>query len=1289
MEDEVVGPSGWQIQQDSTIVGSGRRFPTGQRVRNNVSVQTGEEFSMEFLQDRSTTRRIVPNIPDMDQAQMKRGRYNMDSTNHVGYEDLTGILGLSRADSESSYDASDVALRKGCVMEVDNKINPNNASRYFENGVTRKESKNIFEEINSYRATSRPTTPPIPVLDSPPVFAPYESGTPDSFKPGKIKFLCSFGGKILPRPSDAKLRYVGGETRIINIRKTLSWEELVKKTSEICNQPHTIKYQLPGEDLDALISVSSDEDLQNMLEEYQGLERVDGQRLRLFLISSNESESPSSFEAMTSEQCSSEYQYVVALNGIVDPSPRKTSSGPLGQNLDGTSNYYKDSPTSLLPLDVRDGVSPSAVMGMFTRPAAQYFVASKNTSKSPNHSPPYSPLPMQRRDSKGSHLHLCEDHSCRGSNESSSSNVTEQPQQDNYAINGTGHYYPTPGPIPLIHHYSPQKHIVDVEKASKSRGVHFQDWRPMREFRNPPAISRNNSDLDGYVCKRPMLKDRPFHSEKLLSQADDPMGLLSGSNESAGSHLGVPHVFSDSVLQEHGEMAFHYSQEGNTPSSPLDFPTTASPAWVKSSAWHREPVKFEENTEFPNPETQIRLPNTDSICSPRQLGLSKLSLFPEFSGRDEHSHTGAEERFQAGKELSLEHYPENPEMRLDMLNLMDENDSLLPHDNDIDSKLPNIRINPISMLDGFSNIIESNVPKTKTLVSSIAGLEEKPEGYQLDMMTSELFVRSQRSSKDENCILTDTVRGNFGNEEENILSCMSSVSWSRNSEIGDSNKYPPRDAKWFNDESSRTDPCCGSSIGVSCASSWPLDVALLKDKDGQEPLVINSVSLDPAAVKDRAGPRSNAHMNDDILSWSSFQKANADVSLRRDVSVLQDGRASYADQKVDKVDSGEYPHEPFRVEDATFIGSKNVYNSGQDIQLESVIVEDVTDEMPLDFESSSQVVPHVQDEDITDDDSNCLESECEDPLADDEDKDESISDSTIAEIEAGIYGLQIIKNADLEELRELGSGTFGTVYHGKWRGTDVAIKRIKKSCFSGRSSEQERLTKDFWREAQILSKLHHPNVVAFYGVVPDGSGGTLATVTEFMVNGSLRHVLLRKDRALDRRKKLMIAMDAAFGMEYLHSKNIVHFDLKCDNLLVNLRDSQRPICKVGDFGLSRIKRNTLVSGGVRGTLPWMAPELLNGSSNRVSEKVDVFSFGIAMWEILTGEEPYANMHCGAIIGGILNNTLRPNIPDRCDSEWRKLMEECWAPDPSVRPSFTEITNRLRVMSMALQTRARR
>ncbi|KAJ0800347.1 putative protein kinase TKL-Pl-6 family [Helianthus annuus] len=293
---------------------------------------------------------------------------------------------------------------------------------------------------------------------------------------------------------------------------------------------------------------------------------------------------------------------------------------------------------------------------------------------------------------------------------------------------------------------------------------------------------------------------------------------------------------------------------------------------------------------------------------------------------------------------------------------------------------------------------------------------------------------------------------------------------------------------------------------------------------------------------------------------------------------------------------------------------------------------------------------------------------------------------TKAEEEAFARGLQTIRNDDLEEVRELGSGTYGAVYHGKWKGSDVAIKRIKASCFAGKPSERERLIADFWKEALILSSLHHPNVVSFYGIVRDGPDGSLATVTEFMVNGSLKQFLQKKDRTIDRRKRLIIAMDASFGMEYLHGKNIVHFDLKCENLLVNMRDPQRPICKIGDLGLSKVKQRTLVSGGVRGTLPWMAPELLSGKSHMVSEKIDVYSFGIVMWELLTGDEPYGDMHCASVIGGIVNNSLRPTIPTWCDPEWKALMESCWSADPSERPSFSEISQKLRNMAAAINVK---
>ncbi|KAK9152133.1 hypothetical protein Syun_010442 [Stephania yunnanensis] len=108
-----------------------------------------------------------------------------------------------------------------------------------------------------------------------------------------IRFMCSFGGQILPRPHDNQLRYVGGETRIVALHRPASFSALLAKLSKLSNSSpsqFSIKYQLPNEDLDALISVTSDEDLENMIDEYDRLNPKSSRpRLRLFLFPTNAS----------------------------------------------------------------------------------------------------------------------------------------------------------------------------------------------------------------------------------------------------------------------------------------------------------------------------------------------------------------------------------------------------------------------------------------------------------------------------------------------------------------------------------------------------------------------------------------------------------------------------------------------------------------------------------------------------------------------------------------------------------------------------------------------------------------------------------------------------------------------------------------------------------------------------------------------------------------------------------------------------------------------------------------
>jgi len=264
----------------------------------NYSIQTGEEFALEFMRDRVNPRQPFLPYTDPNYA--------------TGYMELKGILGINHTGSESGSDISMLTTVEKGPKEFERK----NSSLHKDRG-----NPSFREDRSNYGSL-------------PQAFSGYDSNqgvlhgyaSSGAFNSSsmKMKVLCSFGGKILPRPSDGKLRHVGGETRIIRIRKDISWEELVQKTLSIYNQAHVIKYQLPGEDLDALVSVSCDEDLQNMMEECNELEDREGsQKLRMFLFSMSDLDDAQF--SLGNLEGDSEVQYMVAVNGM-DVGSRKNST---------------------------------------------------------------------------------------------------------------------------------------------------------------------------------------------------------------------------------------------------------------------------------------------------------------------------------------------------------------------------------------------------------------------------------------------------------------------------------------------------------------------------------------------------------------------------------------------------------------------------------------------------------------------------------------------------------------------------------------------------------------------------------------------------------------------------------------------------------------------------------------------------------------------------------------------------------------------------------------------------
>jgi len=249
-----------------------------------------------------------------------------------------------------------------------------------------------------------------------------------------------------------------------------------------------------------------------------------------------------------------------------------------------------------------------------------------------------------------------------------------------------------------------------------------------------------------------------------------------------------------------------------------------------------------------------------------------------------------------------------------------------------------------------------------------------------------------------------------------------------------------------------------------------------------------------------------------------------------------------------------------------------------------------------------------------------------------------------------------IKKSDIETGDLIGKGKAGQVYMGKYKDLPVAIKMFNNA---------EKIDdKEFRKEISIMSLIREPTLIlpCFGGSTKKGNK---FIVTELM-EGSIYEVLHDKDVEINDHLRFIMAMSIARCVDFLHSCNLIHRDLKSLNLLVN----QYFEIKICDFGLSRVVDKHAPMTGNVGTVCWIAPEIFS-NKKLYSEKADVYSYGMILWELITREMPFDDTETFTI-PVLVTKGKRPKIPKATPKDWTKLVKKCWEQKPEKRPTFPQI-----------------
>ncbi|CAM6092671.1 unnamed protein product [Calypogeia fissa] len=280
--------------------------------------------------------------------------------------------------------------------------------------------------------------------------------------------------------------------------------------------------------------------------------------------------------------------------------------------------------------------------------------------------------------------------------------------------------------------------------------------------------------------------------------------------------------------------------------------------------------------------------------------------------------------------------------------------------------------------------------------------------------------------------------------------------------------------------------------------------------------------------------------------------------------------------------------------------------------------------------------------------------------------------------------LQEVVEATKKFSKKIGEGAFGPVYYAKlFNGQEVAVKVRKTASKQG--------VAEFVNEVQLLSRIHHRNLVSLVGFCEEENQQILIYV--YFSNGTLRDHLYgeqSRTRCLNWSTRLKIALNSAKGLEYLHTDcqpRIIHRDIKSSNILLD----ENMVAKVADFGISKQAPEGAFSGVetlLKGTMGYFDPEYF--SSQKLTPKSDVYSFGVVLLEIISGRHPLLSQYpdgttetliewvCNAVNDGRAMETVDPLLSESFKEESMmkviSLAISCVDPIRAKRPDMLQVVH---------------